>query len=87
MPPCPRACRGGWVPPRPALPGGGTESTPARAAGRTPTIVVGTEGTTNTGAVDPLVGLADLCAAEGLWFHVDGAYGAFGVLDPAIADR
>ena len=36
----------------------------------------GTAGTTNCGAVDPLDGLADLCAAEGLWFHVDGAYGA-----------
>ena len=34
-------------------------------------------GTTNTGAVDPLDSIADLCAAEGLWHHVDGAYGAF----------
>ena len=32
------------------------------------------------GAVDPLGELADLCAAEGLWFHVDGAYGAAAVL-------
>ena len=34
-------------------------------------------GTTNTGAVDPLDGIADLCAREALWHHVDGAYGAF----------
>ena len=37
--------------------------------------------------IDPLDALADVAAAEDLWFHVDGAYGAFGVLDPAIAAR
>ena len=37
--------------------------------------------------IDPLDALADVAAAEGLWFHVDGAYGAFGVLDPALAAR
>jgi aromatic-L-amino-acid/L-tryptophan decarboxylase len=37
--------------------------------------------------IDPLGALADVASAEGLWFHVDGAYGAFGVLDPAIAAR
>lgn len=47
-----------------------------RHAGRRPGFVVATAGTTNCGAVDPLNDLADLCAAEGLWFHVDGAYGA-----------
>jgi aromatic-L-amino-acid decarboxylase len=54
-----------------------------RAAGRRPGFVVATAGTTNTGAVDDLVGLADLCAAEGMWFHVDGAYGA----PAALCDR
>ena len=58
-----------------------------RDSGALPALLVGSAGTVNTGAIDPLAALADVAAAEGLWFHVDGAYGAFGVLDPAIADR
>jgi aromatic-L-amino-acid/L-tryptophan decarboxylase len=58
-----------------------------RAAGGTPALLVGSAGTVNTGAIDPLEALAEVAAAEGLWFHIDGAYGAFGVLDPAIAAR
>jgi glutamate/tyrosine decarboxylase-like PLP-dependent enzyme len=46
-----------------------------REAGLEPFCVVGTAGNTSTGAVDPLADLAVLCAREGLWFHVDGAYG------------
>jgi aromatic-L-amino-acid decarboxylase len=58
-----------------------------RANGDVPALLVGSAGTVNTGAIDPLDDLADVAAAEGIWFHVDGAYGAFGVLDPALAAR
>lgn len=47
-----------------------------RAAGLRPFLLIANAGTTNTGAVDPLDALADLAASEGLWLHVDGAYGA-----------
>jgi aromatic-L-amino-acid/L-tryptophan decarboxylase len=47
-----------------------------RAAGLHPFLVIGTAGSVGFGAVDPLDEIADYCAAEGLWFHADGAYGA-----------
>ncbi len=51
-----------------------------RAAGLRPIAVCANAGATNTGAVDPLPAVADYCSGEGIWMHVDGAYGAFAVL-------
>jgi len=48
-----------------------------RRDGLTPFCVVSNAGTTNTGAVDPIDAIADLCASESVWHHIDGAYGAF----------
>jgi len=55
-----------------------------RTAGHRPVCVVGNAGTVNTGATDDLVGLAALCRTEGLWFHVDGAFGALAGLSPGL---
>jgi glutamate/tyrosine decarboxylase-like PLP-dependent enzyme len=53
-----------------------------RAAGRKPCCVIGTAATVNTGSVDDLAGLADICQREKLWFHVDGAIGGVLPLSP-----
>jgi glutamate/tyrosine decarboxylase-like PLP-dependent enzyme len=55
-----------------------------RAAGLTPFFVAGTAGTVDVGAIDDLAALAALARRESLWFHVDGAYGALGMLAPAL---
>jgi len=48
-----------------------------RASGLLPFAVASAAGTVNTGAIDPLADVAELCEREGLWHHVDGAYGGF----------
>lgn len=54
-----------------------------RTRGLRPFLVVSSAGTTNTGAVDPMEALADRCEADGLWHHVDAAYGgAFALCEP-----
>jgi glutamate/tyrosine decarboxylase-like PLP-dependent enzyme len=58
-----------------------------REAGLHPFLVVGSAGTVDIGAIDDLVALSELCREEKLWFHVDGAYGALGILSPALAPR
>jgi glutamate/tyrosine decarboxylase-like PLP-dependent enzyme len=53
-----------------------------REAGNRPICVVAAAGTVNTGAIDDIESIADLCAAEDLWLHVDGAFGAWAALLP-----
>ena len=55
-----------------------------RAAGLKPFMVFSTAGTTNTGAVDPINAVADISQREQLWHHVDGAYGGFFHMVPAL---
>jgi aromatic-L-amino-acid decarboxylase len=57
------------------------------AAGRTQVAIVGCAGDVNTGLVDPLAELARIAHERDIWFHVDGAYGGFGLLDDRVADR
>jgi aromatic-L-amino-acid decarboxylase len=58
-----------------------------RAAGCRPVCIIGNAGTINTGAIDDLNALADLCRKEKIWFHVDGAIGAVAVLSKRIKNR
>ncbi|CAN5562266.1 pyridoxal-dependent decarboxylase [soil metagenome] len=58
-----------------------------QAAGNIPMAVVGVAGTVGTGAIDPLVEIGDLCERAGIWFHVDGAYGAPAIAVPGTSER
>jgi aromatic-L-amino-acid decarboxylase len=58
-----------------------------RKIGLKPFLVIGSAGTVDIGGVDDLVALSALCREENLWFHVDGAYGALGVLSRSLAPR
>jgi aromatic-L-amino-acid decarboxylase len=58
-----------------------------RNAGYSPFLIVGTAGTVDTGAIDDLDGLAVMASEQRMWLHVDGAWGALGILAPEIAPR
>jgi aromatic-L-amino-acid/L-tryptophan decarboxylase len=58
-----------------------------RAAGYTPFLIIGTAGTVDTGAIDDLDGLVGIASEQRMWLHIDGAYGALGILAPEIAPR
>ncbi len=56
-----------------------------RARGLRPFLVAATAGTVNTGAFDDLAAVADICAKEKIWYHVDGAFGALVALSPTLS--
>ncbi len=58
-----------------------------KVAGMTPFMIAATAGTVDVGAIDPLQAIADIAKREGIWFHVDGAFGALGMLAGDIAPR
>ena len=65
----------------------GKAITADREAGLQPFCIVGNAGTVNTGAIDDLHSLADICQKEDLWFHVDGAFGSLAALSPSLRPR
>ncbi|HEY8311050.1 MAG TPA: pyridoxal-dependent decarboxylase [Gemmatimonadaceae bacterium] len=58
-----------------------------RSNGFTPFLIAASAGTVDVGAIDDLSGVADVAERERIWMHVDGAYGALGMLSPAVALR
>ncbi|MHC4052407.1 pyridoxal phosphate-dependent decarboxylase family protein [Bradyrhizobium sp. 25ACV] len=56
-----------------------------REVGFKPFLVVGSAGTVDIGAIDDLKAVAELCREEGIWFHVDGAFGALAIFSPELA--
>jgi aromatic-L-amino-acid decarboxylase len=64
-----------------------TSITKDREDGYMPFCVVGAAGTTNTGSIDDLNALANLCQQENLWLHVDGAFGAWAAIAPKAKNK
>jgi len=58
-----------------------------RKNGLKPICIIGSAGTVNTGAVDDLEGIAEICKRENLWFHVDGAIGAIAMMSDKVQSR
>ena len=58
-----------------------------RASGAQPICVIGTAGTVATGAIDDLSAIADICRENGMWFHVDGAFGGMAALSDKLKPR
>jgi aromatic-L-amino-acid/L-tryptophan decarboxylase len=58
-----------------------------RAAGCLPVCVVASAGDVNTGAIDPLEAIADVCARQRVWFHIDASYGGFAALSSSVRPR
>ena len=56
-----------------------------REVGFRPFLVVASAGTVDVGAIDDLRAIAELCREQGIWFHVDGAFGALAILSPELA--
>jgi len=57
-----------------------------RQAGILPMAIVANAGTTNTGAIDPLLAIGKIAQKNSIWFHIDGAYGLPGILDDRIQE-
>jgi glutamate/tyrosine decarboxylase-like PLP-dependent enzyme len=55
-----------------------------QAAGKTPFLIIGTAGSVDVGAIDDLAALSEIAREFGLWFHVDGAFGALACLSPTL---
>src|SRR5262249_7332719 len=58
-----------------------------RERGFVPFCIVATAGTVNTGAIDDMAAIADLCVEQGLWLHVDGAFGALAIMSDRLRPR